>query len=270
MTRSGELAKAVLARDPAAPPPLPSTRVSRCATSPNAIRGAGRSRWAGCSGRRLNCCWSSAAGAFRVLAGTSWPRDRGATTEGAEELLESAKNRVEHACAATSLAEQLRPCCTALHVPEQPRVLHLAQRGPPDHRHHRGTSRPGRQPAAVGRRRTPRGRARRSPPNWPCGPSKSSSRWTAGAARARPAGRQRQRGPRERPALRANRNRRHAGRRRNAWRRTGSTARRLRDRPRLGAGLGSRGDRGGAAAGAGSPGRAVNGLSARLPAAASA
>lgn len=186
MTRSGELAKAVLARDPAAPPPLPSTRVSRCATSPNAIRGAGRSRWAGCSGRRLNCCWSSAAGAFRVLAGTSWPRDRGATTEGAEELLESAKNRVEHACAATSLAEQLRPCCTALHVPEQPRVLHLAQRGPPDHRHHRGTSRPGRQPAAVGRRRTPHPAAALG------GPRRTGR---AGHRRARAAGPRALRGP---------------------------------------------------------------------------
>lgn len=67
----------------------------------------------------------------RVLAGTAWPS--GDTTEDAAAagLLLSPKDRREHAFAAESLVESLRPLCTALstegpHVLRLPNVQHLA------------------------------------------------------------------------------------------------------------------------------------------------
>ncbi|MDR7302385.1 isochorismate synthase [Haloactinomyces albus] len=61
----------------------------------------------------------------RVLAGTSWPRDGADDDLLAKELLDSPKNRDEHAYAVESLAETLRPYCDTLNVPEEPHVLHL-------------------------------------------------------------------------------------------------------------------------------------------------
>lgn len=61
----------------------------------------------------------------RVLAGTAWPHPGRTDDEIAAELLDSAKNRSEHAYAAESLAEKLRPFCSELSVPTSPSVLRL-------------------------------------------------------------------------------------------------------------------------------------------------
>jgi len=58
----------------------------------------------------------------RVLAGTMWPDGR-ADLSG--RLLDSGKDRREHAYAVDSLAESLRPFCTVLDVPAEPSVLTL-------------------------------------------------------------------------------------------------------------------------------------------------
>lgn len=59
----------------------------------------------------------------RVLAGTAWPGSGGADSAGSS--LDSAKNLSEHGFAVLSLADTLRPFCTTLDVPTQPRVLQL-------------------------------------------------------------------------------------------------------------------------------------------------
>ncbi|MEJ3653782.1 isochorismate synthase [Actinomycetes bacterium KLBMP 9759] len=63
----------------------------------------------------------------RVLAGTIWPGEHGATDEDAlaRQLLESVKDRREHALAIDSLADALRPLCAELHVPATPSVIAL-------------------------------------------------------------------------------------------------------------------------------------------------
>ncbi|MGE3285877.1 MAG: isochorismate synthase MenF [Pseudonocardia sp.] len=59
----------------------------------------------------------------RVLAGTVWPDGR--EDDLAERLMDSGKDRVEHAYAVDSLAAALRPLCAELDVPPEPRVLAL-------------------------------------------------------------------------------------------------------------------------------------------------
>lgn len=62
----------------------------------------------------------------RVLAGTA-PRGAGAEDARlAAGLLASAKDRAEHALAVDSVVRALRPYCTALRAPEEPRLLTLA------------------------------------------------------------------------------------------------------------------------------------------------
>jgi menaquinone-specific isochorismate synthase len=58
----------------------------------------------------------------RVLAGTIWP---GECEDLPGQLLGSTKDRHEHALAVDSLADALRPMCTALDVPETPSVIAL-------------------------------------------------------------------------------------------------------------------------------------------------
>lgn len=58
----------------------------------------------------------------RVLAGTIWP---GECDDLPGQLLGSAKDRHEHALAVDSLADALRPMCTALDVPDTPSVIAL-------------------------------------------------------------------------------------------------------------------------------------------------
>ena len=61
----------------------------------------------------------------QVLAGTCWPRPGASADELAAGLLDSAKDRIEHAFAAESVAAELRPFCGELAVPEHPEVLRL-------------------------------------------------------------------------------------------------------------------------------------------------
>ncbi|MGH3938944.1 MAG: isochorismate synthase [Pseudonocardiaceae bacterium] len=61
----------------------------------------------------------------QVLAGTSWPQEGTDTETLAAELLASAKDRNEHRYAVDSLADELRPYCTVLAVPDAPIVLQL-------------------------------------------------------------------------------------------------------------------------------------------------
>ncbi|MGQ0577177.1 MAG: isochorismate synthase [Pseudonocardia sp.] len=58
----------------------------------------------------------------RVLAGTMWPDG---DHDLAGRLLDSDKDRIEHAYAVDSLAHTLRPLCASLDVPARPRVLAL-------------------------------------------------------------------------------------------------------------------------------------------------
>lgn len=60
-----------------------------------------------------------------VLAGTAWPRPGVSADELAAGLLDSAKDRAEHAFATESVAAELRPFCGELAVPAQPEVLRL-------------------------------------------------------------------------------------------------------------------------------------------------
>lgn len=62
----------------------------------------------------------------RVLAGTMWPHDGVSGDQLAAELSASEKNLREHAYAVDSLAGTLRPFCSRLTVPAQPRVLRLS------------------------------------------------------------------------------------------------------------------------------------------------
>ncbi|QUQ70530.1 isochorismate synthase [Kutzneria sp. CA-103260] len=61
----------------------------------------------------------------RVLAGTMWPHAGVDADELAQELLASAKNQGEHTYAVESLAEELRPFCSAMSVSPRPHVLRL-------------------------------------------------------------------------------------------------------------------------------------------------
>jgi menaquinone-specific isochorismate synthase len=66
----------------------------------------------------------------RVLAGTAWRSTQASPAEGdaavAARLWDSAKDREEHAYAAQSAADALRPYCTHLTMPETPSVLTLS------------------------------------------------------------------------------------------------------------------------------------------------
>ncbi|MDN5861453.1 MAG: chorismate-binding protein [Pseudonocardia sp.] len=95
--------------------------------------------------RRYPTCWSFAVDGLvgatpellvrrragtvsaRVLAGTSWLGEGGAADSAAiaRQLLNSAKDRHEHAIAIESLVTSLRPLCTALEVPRMPGVIAL-------------------------------------------------------------------------------------------------------------------------------------------------
>ena len=62
----------------------------------------------------------------RVLAGTA-PRGAGAADERlAAALMDSAKDRAEHALAVDSLVRALQPYCATLDAPEEPELLTLA------------------------------------------------------------------------------------------------------------------------------------------------
>jgi menaquinone-specific isochorismate synthase len=63
----------------------------------------------------------------QVLAGTAWRRGAGDDEDRlAAALLDSAKNREEHAYAASSTAEALAPYCRELTVPDTPSVVRFA------------------------------------------------------------------------------------------------------------------------------------------------
>ena len=129
--RAGELAKAALAHDLLA--------VGDAPLDPRFLLG-------GLAGR-YPTCWSFAVDRLvgatpemlvsrvggrtvrsRVLAGTLWPGADGRDADRSElaaRLLGSAKDRHEHALAVDSLADALRPLCTALDVPDTPDVISL-------------------------------------------------------------------------------------------------------------------------------------------------
>lgn len=95
--------------------------------------------------RRYPTCWSFAVDGLvgatpellvrrtgdsvesRVLAGTAWPDERTGTDGDhlAAQLLDSLKDRREHALAVDSLADALRPLCAELKVPDVPDVIRL-------------------------------------------------------------------------------------------------------------------------------------------------
>jgi menaquinone-specific isochorismate synthase len=125
---AGELAKVVLARDllVSADVPLDPRRLLRrladrfpgCWTfAVDGLLGATPELLLRRSGRQLSA---------RVLAGTA-PRGAGAADERlAAALLESAKDRAEHALAVDSLVRALEPYCATLDAPEEPELLTLA------------------------------------------------------------------------------------------------------------------------------------------------
>ena len=125
---AGELAKVVLARDllVSADVPLDPRRLLRrladrfpdCWTfAVDGLLGATPELLLRRSGRQLSA---------RVLAGTA-PRGAGAADERlAAALLESAKDRAEHALAVDSLVRALKPYCATLEAPEEPDLLTLA------------------------------------------------------------------------------------------------------------------------------------------------
>jgi menaquinone-specific isochorismate synthase len=125
---AGELAKVVLARDllVSADVPLDPRRLLRrlagrfpdCWTfAVDGLLGATPELLLRRIGRRLSA---------RVLAGTA-PRGAGAADERlAAALLESAKDRAEHALAVDSLVRALKPYCATLDAPEEPELLTLA------------------------------------------------------------------------------------------------------------------------------------------------
>ena len=125
---AGELAKVVLARDllVSADVPLDPRRLLRrladrfpdCWTfAVDGLLGATPELLLRRSGRQLSA---------RVLAGTA-PRGAGAADERlAAALLESAKDRAEHALAVDSLVRALEPYCATLDAPDEPELLTLA------------------------------------------------------------------------------------------------------------------------------------------------
>lgn len=60
----------------------------------------------------------------RVLAGTAWP-EHGDHDDHIVRLLDSGKNREEHALAVASLAATLEPFCTRLVTPDAPSIINL-------------------------------------------------------------------------------------------------------------------------------------------------
>ena len=125
---AGELAKVVLARDllVSADAPLDPRRLLRrlarrfpdCWTfAVDGLLGATPELLLRRTGRRLSA---------RVLAGTA-PRGAGADDQRlAEALINSAKDRAEHALAVDSLVRALEPYCSKLHAPAEPELLTLA------------------------------------------------------------------------------------------------------------------------------------------------
>ena len=125
---AGELAKVVLARDllVSADGPLDPRRLLRrladrfpdCWTfAVDGLLGATPELLLRRSGRQLSA---------RVLAGTA-PRGAGAADERlAAALMESAKDRAEHALAVDSLVRALEPYCATLDAPDEPELLTLA------------------------------------------------------------------------------------------------------------------------------------------------
>jgi menaquinone-specific isochorismate synthase len=125
---AGDLAKVVLARDllVSADTPLDPRRLLRrladrfpdCWTfAVDGLLGATPELLLRRTGRQLSA---------RVLAGTA-PRGAGAADERlAAALLESAKDRAEHALAVDSLVRALEPYCATLDAPDEPELLTLA------------------------------------------------------------------------------------------------------------------------------------------------
>ena len=125
---AGELAKVVLARDllVSSDVPLDPRRMLRrladrfpdCWTfAVDGLLGATPELLLRRSGRELSA---------RVLAGTA-PRGAGAADERmAAALLDSAKDRAEHALAVDSVVRALQPYCATLDAPEEPELLTLA------------------------------------------------------------------------------------------------------------------------------------------------
>jgi menaquinone-specific isochorismate synthase len=125
---AGELAKVVLARDllVSSDVPLDPRRMLRrladrfpdCWTfAVDGLLGATPELLLRRSGRQLSA---------RVLAGTA-PRGAGAADERlAAALMDSAKDRAEHALAVDSLVRALEPYCATLDAPEEPELLTLA------------------------------------------------------------------------------------------------------------------------------------------------
>ena len=125
---AGELAKVVLARDLLVSADVPldprgllrrlADRFPGCWTfAVDGLLGATPELLLRRSGRQLSA---------RVLAGTA-PRGAGAADERlAAALMDSAKDRVEHALAVDSLVRALEPYCATLEAPEEPELLTLA------------------------------------------------------------------------------------------------------------------------------------------------
>ncbi len=125
---AGELAKVVLARDllVSSDAPLDPRRMLRrladrfpdCWTfAVDGLLGATPELLLRRSGRQLSA---------RVLAGTA-PRGAGAADERlAAALMDSTKDRAEHALAVDSLVRALEPYCATLDAPEEPELLTLA------------------------------------------------------------------------------------------------------------------------------------------------
>jgi menaquinone-specific isochorismate synthase len=125
---AGELAKVVLARDLLVSSDLPldprrmlrrlADRFPDCWTfAVDGLLGATPELLLRRSGRQLSA---------RVLAGTA-PRGAGAADERlAAALMDSAKDRAEHALAVDSLVRALKPYCATLDAPEDPELLTLA------------------------------------------------------------------------------------------------------------------------------------------------
>ncbi|MEX5717494.1 isochorismate synthase [Geodermatophilus maliterrae] len=124
----GDLAKVVLARDLLVTADVPldprrlldrlAARFPDCWTfAVDGLLGATPELLLRRTGRELSA---------RVLAGTA-PRGAGAEDDRlAAGLLDSAKDRAEHALAVDSLVQALEPYCSALSVPEEPSLLTLA------------------------------------------------------------------------------------------------------------------------------------------------
>ena len=141
---AGDLAKVVLARDllVSADGPLDPRRLLRrladrfpdCWTfAVDGLLGATPELLLRRSGRHLSA---------RVLAGTA-PRGAGAADERlAAALIDSAKDRAEHALAVDSLVRALEPYCATLDAPDGARAAHPGQRAAPGQRRHRDPAAP--------------------------------------------------------------------------------------------------------------------------------